>query len=289
MNESSEANEMREDLAAAAAAETPVPEVPQPLPGCFLREAREARNLTVFEVAQSLKFSARQIEALEADDYAALPPGATFQRGFVRGYAKLLKLDPLPLVAMLDVRTPAALPDVRAPQNMGVAATPVAAGRRSSRPMLLGSAALAAVAVAFAGWRYLGTPVNSAAVNSAPVVAAGGDAPATLRPPEIRVEPAPAAEAAGQAVSAAAKAITPADLHQLVFAFQDKSWVEVTDATQKIIFSAENAPGTRQAVSGKPPFQIVIGNAAKVELQYDDRQIDLKPYTRAEVARLTLE
>jgi cytoskeleton protein RodZ len=42
-------------------------------------------------------------------------------------------------------------------------------------------------------------------------------------------------------------------------------------------------------VSGKPPFQIVIGNAAKVELRYDDRQIDLKPYTRAEVARLTLE
>ncbi|MDD5249870.1 MAG: helix-turn-helix domain-containing protein [Rhodocyclaceae bacterium] len=299
MNESSEANEVRGELSAAApmSAESSLPVEVPPLPGRFLREARETANLTVFEVAQSLKFSARQIEALEADDFGALPPGNTFQRGFVRGYAKLLKLDPLPLLAMLDARAPAALPDVRAPQNMGVAATPVTARRRSSRPMMLASAALGAVAVALAVWNYLGMPSAPVAARSAPAAAPASETTA-VQAPEIRVEQAPAVAATGPAAGPAAgtaaagpatAVAAPPDLRQLVFTFQDKSWVEVTDATQHVIFSAENAPGTRQAVSGKPPFQIVVGNAAKVELQYDDHQVDLKPYTRAEVARLTLQ
>ncbi len=293
MNENSEANEMPDPAASPAGDESQAemslpPEEPPPLPGSFLREAREARKLTVYEVAQSLKFSPRQIEALEADDFASLPPGATFRRGFVRGYAKLLKLDPAPLLAMLDVQMPVAPADVREPQNMGVAATPVAAGSRSSRPMLYGSAALAVLALALAAWHYLGGPAESAATKPQPAPAATAPADGTaMRAPDIRVEPAPDGAASGQA--APSTATTPADMHQLVFIFQDKSWVEVTDATQKVIFSGENSGGTRQAVSGKPPFQIVIGNAANVELQYDDRQIDLKPYTRAEVARLTLQ
>lgn len=269
-------------------AESPVdmaPEQPaQPLPGSLLRSAREARSLTVFEVAQSLKFSPRQIEALEADDYAALPPGTTFLRGFVRGYAKLLKLDPEPLLAMLDARAPAAPPDVRAPQNMGVAATPVAGGRRSSRPLLIGSAVLAALAAGLAIWQFAGQPEEQLAVAPAPAESTSADI-AGVRPPEVRVEATPVPPAA----EPAAGAPLPADQHQLVFSFQGKSWVEVKDASQRVVFSAENAPGTRQVVSGKPPFQVVVGNAAQVEVQYDDRQVDLKPHTRAEVARLTIE
>lgn len=270
-------------------AESPVDTAPdqpaQPLPGSLLQSAREARSLTVFEVAQSLKFSPRQIEALEADDYAVLPPGTTFLRGFVRGYAKLLKLDPEPLLAMLDARAPAAPPDVRAPQNMGVAATPVAGGRRSSRPLLIGSAVLATFAAGLAIWQFVGQPAEEqVAVAPAPAESVPADA-AAVRPPDVRVEPTPVPSAAEPAPGAP----IPADQHQLVFSFQGKSWVEVKDASQRVVFSAENAPGTRQVVSGKPPFQVVVGNATQVEVQYDDRQIDLKPHTRAEVARLTIE
>lgn len=256
--------------------------------GQLLREAREARGLSVFEVAQSLKFGVRQIEALEADNYAALPPGTTFLRGFVRGYAKLLKLDPLPLLELLDGRAPSALPEVRAPQNMGVAATPVVAGRRSSSPMLIGAAVIAIVAAGLAAWHFASAPAPTAPTRGAgqppAVVVPSGDTEA-VRPPDIRVEQTPAAGGVAQP----ANMPLPPDQKQLVFAFQDKSWVEVRDATQRIIYSGESQPGTRQAVAGKPPFQLVVGNAAKVELQYEDRQIDLKPHIRAEVARLTVE
>src|SRR5574341_1990166 len=65
--------------------------------GQELAAAREARGLALADVAQSLKFAQRQLEALEQERFDALP-GATFAKGMVRSYARLLKLDPEPLL-----------------------------------------------------------------------------------------------------------------------------------------------------------------------------------------------
>ncbi len=62
-------------------------------PGAALAAAREALNLSVAEVARQLKLSVSQIEALEAGAYEKLP-GPVFVRGFIRNYARLLRLDP---------------------------------------------------------------------------------------------------------------------------------------------------------------------------------------------------
>ena len=61
-------------------------------PGYAISQVRQARNMTTAEVAQHLKFSVKQIEALEADDYGKLH-GSTLVRGMIRSYAKLLQLD----------------------------------------------------------------------------------------------------------------------------------------------------------------------------------------------------
>ena len=68
--------------------------------GKTLREAREQLGLSLNDVSNRIKFAARQIEALEADDYAHLPEAA-FVRGFVRSYARLLQLDPAHLLSGL--------------------------------------------------------------------------------------------------------------------------------------------------------------------------------------------
>jgi cytoskeleton protein RodZ len=75
----------------------------------------------------------------------------------------------------------------------------------------------------------------------------------------------------------------------LQFAFSGISWVEVRDANNRIIYSGNSTPDSRQVVRGRPPFQLVIGNAQTVKLRYEDRTIDLQPYTRVDVARLTLD
>lgn len=68
--------------------------------GRKLAEAREAKGLTVAQVAEQLKLSGRQIEAIEAEDYARLP-APVFVRGFIRNYARLVELpiETLPAVA----------------------------------------------------------------------------------------------------------------------------------------------------------------------------------------------
>lgn len=68
--------------------------------GKTLREAREQLGLSVNDVSNRIKFAARQIEALEDDDFVRLPEAA-FVRGFVRSYARLLELDPNRLLSSL--------------------------------------------------------------------------------------------------------------------------------------------------------------------------------------------
>src|SRR5260221_9307747 len=65
--------------------------------GVSLKAAREAQGLSIAEVAQSLKFAPRQMEALERERSRPLP-GATFVGGMVRAYARLLKLPPEPML-----------------------------------------------------------------------------------------------------------------------------------------------------------------------------------------------
>lgn len=84
----------------AAAEPSPAPTGPLALPGARLAAERQAQNLTVEQVASQLNLAPRQIVALENDDFAALP-GMVIVRGFVRTYAKLLKIDPLPLLGAL--------------------------------------------------------------------------------------------------------------------------------------------------------------------------------------------
>jgi len=68
--------------------------------GAWLRAAREQAGLSIDAAAQQLKLAPRQVRALEEGRYADLP-GRTFVRGFVRNYARLLKLDPEEVVAAL--------------------------------------------------------------------------------------------------------------------------------------------------------------------------------------------
>lgn len=72
-----------------------------PSVGAQLRAAREARGIPLPELAGILKLGPRQVEALENGDWQALP-GHTFIRGFIRNYARLVHLDPAPLMAQLD-------------------------------------------------------------------------------------------------------------------------------------------------------------------------------------------
>lgn len=264
-------------------------------PGSVLRRNREAQGLKVADVVQIIRFSARQIEALERDDYASLP-GAIAVRGMVRNYAKFLRLDATPLLDQLKPAVPVSPAEVRPPANMGEAEPPTIIERVP--PWFVAAGVLVLLLVLGAYWyvNFRGAesgldhlvdrvdrgsgPANPAVevdrvISSADTVAV---IPATPAPMVMEGSPV-------------AKSVEPvsAKFVGLHVEFDDFSWIEVRDATQKIVFVGEYPAGTRQDIEGKAPFQVWIGKASGVRVYMGERSIDLKPHTREEVARFSLE
>jgi cytoskeleton protein RodZ len=79
-------------------------EISQPVAslGALLRKAREAKGLTQQDVSNNLRFSVKQIDALENNQFDAFPD-VTMTRGFIRSYAKYLEIDAEPL--LVDYRS----------------------------------------------------------------------------------------------------------------------------------------------------------------------------------------
>lgn len=73
---------------------------PQGGVGAQLRAAREALGLSVSDAAHAIRLNPRQVQSLEDEAWDALP-GPTFVRGFLRNYARFLRIDPAPLLAGL--------------------------------------------------------------------------------------------------------------------------------------------------------------------------------------------
>ncbi|MCB1917483.1 MAG: helix-turn-helix domain-containing protein [Rhodocyclaceae bacterium] len=126
---------------------------------------------------------------------------------------------------------------------------------------------------------------------------AGGEA-ATAGAPGTDVEPPTPAADAGAVAEPAAAAVAAAevtaeaqatDQQSLVFRFSEDAWVEVRDGSGRIIMSRIGQAGTVEKLQGRPPFALVIGNAAKVSLQHDGEPVDLTKHTRVSVARLKLQ
>ncbi len=272
-------------------------------PGRTLASARAEMNLSVADVSQQIKFGIKQIEAIEADDYAKLP-GTTFVRGMIRSYAKLLQLDPKPLLAELDKSD---LPTAVTVELAGGEHEPfLEGGKKSNRVYgLLSLAALVAVAAVAYEWQTSPPPAGEVVLLPKPVAkpetpaapqasASEPEQPPSPTAPALAAGPAPLAPAAEQATAAvtpAAKtpAASGAGVKHIGLVFDDISWVEVKQANGKVLLSQLNAAGTRQQIEGVPPFDVVIGNAAHVRMTYNDQAFDLRPYVKVDVARLTLD
>ena len=67
-----------------------------------LHQAREAQNLSIHQVADATKIKTEHIRALEEGEYDVFS-APIYIRGFVRSYARLLKLDVQAILCDLDV------------------------------------------------------------------------------------------------------------------------------------------------------------------------------------------
>lgn len=100
-----------------------------PTSGQLLREARQARDLSIQEAAVKLHLHQRIIEALEKDDQSQLPT-PIYVRGYLRNYARLLGLDPQTILSAYDDNDnqhPELRPPLKAPNQVSSSDKPVKA------------------------------------------------------------------------------------------------------------------------------------------------------------------
>ena len=271
--------------------------------GQQLRAAREARNMSLAEVAQSLKLAPRQVEALEAEDWAALP-GNTMIRGFVRNYARLLNIDSDLLMRGLDAAQ--LQQTLHLEISAGTSASLPQAGRRVERRdylaalagmLLLSLAVLAYFYVPADFWRdkiggLLGRGASQAPVEApapppvvaVPKAAATGESVTVLATPHATL----LSDMAAAPIRPAGGAAAPAG-GGLKLSFAQPAWVEVRDGRGQTIFAELGSAGSQREIDGQPPFSLVVGNATHVKLEYRGRAIELAPRSKDDVARLTVE
>jgi len=277
--------------------------------GAELRRARESQGLAVADVAQQLKFASRQIDSLENERFDRLP-GPTIARGMVRNYARLLNLDPEPLLERMS-------PKAEPPPDPGRLAArfrePVAFSDSARRSTLVYAgfsvAVLALVGVVAYEWQQeqaapkFVAPTQTAAVPAvpapAPPVVEEKKPVETPKPPPAAEKPKPAAAVEKPKPVAVAPVQEPAPeqppreatggFHRIVIICEQESWLEVKDGTGRSLVSSLNPAGSERVVRARGPFEIVIGNARGVRLLVDDKPVDLKPHTRVDVARVTIE
>jgi cytoskeleton protein RodZ len=280
--------------------------------GAELRQAREAQGLAIDDVALQLKFAPRQIESLEQERFDRLP-GPTIARGMVRNYARLLKIDPEPLIGRLAPRVEPP-PDANQIAERFRQEVPFSDSAKRSTLLYAGFSVgvLLLVAALAYEWQQQKTaprpeapaaertqpaepPAQAAAVPPAPA-----PVPEPAPAPVVAEKPPPAAAAAvvvekkkpqSEKIAAAAEdseKLAPGT-HRIVMRTEGEAWLEVKDGAGRLLISSLNPAGTERVVRGRAPFDVVIGNASSVKLTYDGKPVDLRPHTKVEVARFTLK
>lgn len=257
--------------------------------GSRLRDLRERRGVSLEEIARSTRVLHHYLQALEADDFAALP-APVFTKGFIRAYCQALGAEPDEAFALYQ----------RQCSESGEGAKPPVTGERTARapePVLdakkrhEGSGrpegrGRGAVLVSFVMLVVLGLALFVVTFWLQPpreqraAAPAGGDRPA----PAVRPEVPAAAAVAPDAPGSLGGVTSP---YRLVARTSERTWMRVR--TEDGRTNEENIPAgeTREWVSNRP-FVLTIGNAGGVALELNGRRVPPLGARGAVIERLVL-
>ncbi len=262
--------------------------------GARLAQARERLGLSLEQVADKLKLDPHTVAALEVGDYRVIG-AAVFVRGFLRRYAQLVGDSPAEIDALY-----ARQPESSQAPDLASVAVHAERGHRPRKLISPWPAALGVVVLLAAGiWWWAshraarshdettveivespadgGFATPSAPASLSAPAAASGSASAVAAP-QGGVPPAPTAPAVlSPEAEAAALAVKLAALPRkhLELRVNDESWVEAYDARgMRLQFGFAHA-GTTLALTGTPPFRLVLGNAGAVEVSVEGAAVSL--------------
>ncbi len=211
--------------------------------GARLRDAREARNMELRDIAATTKISIGALEALEQNDFDPLP-GGIFTRAFVRAYASEVGLDPEQTTRDFMAQAPAeagndpiGLDDEQMPSRRQVVETVFK---------------LLIIGVPLAGLLFLGLRGTST------VPPGQGDAGGPVAPVAAPVSPPPPAPVEVESLAPVREPLT------LVLRPRGESWVSLTVDGERVLSRIMQA-GEEESYEAEDEITLNIGNAGQFD------------------------
>lgn len=233
--------------------------------GGTLAEARRQAGLTVIAVSSATCIRETVIRAIERDDFT-LCGGNFYSRGHIRSIARVVGIDPEPLVAAFDDEhggAPQALP-------LGQAFEPEIPIRFRERRPPNWTAAMAVVLVLVVGYLVVslvsGHPAHKAENQAAH--------PKPVSTPSVSHSPA------ASAVKAPHGEVT------VKVTAKRSSWLDVRNAKDQALYSGILAAGSEQEWTAAKRIGIIVGNGGGVVLVVNGKDVG-SPGSGGQVVRLS--
>jgi cytoskeletal protein RodZ len=242
--------------------------------GTIIAAARRERGLTVEDVSEQTRIRATLVRQIEQSDFSACG-GSVYARGHIRSIARVLGIDPGPLIVAYDrEHPPAPAPETVSPLD----SDPILRrGRRLSggfgwKPAMIGSlAAVCLVAIIAIIVPESDSGRDGVAGAGAVATATPGALPPAGRPPAATPSaPAP-----------------PTSMNVRVEAREAASWLEVRDDRKQVLVQQLLQRGQGRTVVTERSLSIKMGNAGAVGLSCNGREMGV-PGGRGAVVTVTL-
>lgn len=281
--------------------------------GQRLSSARRALNLSREQVAAELRLNMGLIKALEEEDYSNLPTHM-YVAGYLRNYARLLKIPSEPLLAALDNA------QLESPPLISEASRPPKASHSKLLVKLFGLLLFVVVVAGIVSWfqaqdfalfsdkpvmvdkieeqelKALPAPlpekpvvdeiVNETETSDMPETETGAE-PVTVVP-VVEEDTSVEEVAAPKVESPVAQPVVLKQAGELVLKYSGDCWTEVKDSSgEKLVYDLYRE-GQSKRVTGIPPFDIFLGSAAAVTIEYNGRPYDASSHITGNLARFRL-
>lgn len=293
--------------------------------GKLLKEARLHAGVHLAVLSVALKVPVRQLEALEADQYQS-DQSPVFARGLASSVCRQLRVDPAPILALLPQAANYLEPNglVRqanvAPANLGRMSRSSAGLSARALWAAVGMVVLIAALIwlpspAHWAWldelaAYLSTPtvevrtvtsepeVMPLASNASEAAALGAVSVVPSAPAAVLVTPTVVASTIGavqnppsvaQEIPKTHATMEIASAPELLFTATDTSWIEVRDTKNQMIWNGVLKSGETKNLQTPASVNVAIGQARAIQVSIKGQAFDLKPFTKANVARFEVK
>ena len=266
-------------------------------PGLMLSEARKKLSLSIEDVAKKLKFQLRLVQNIEQDIFDQKLP-ATFNRGYLRSYAKLVNVDVNEMLSAYDMLGVAELQrsEMQSFSNL------TEKQAEHSRLMWFSYFIVAVLFGLMVLW-WVQEPkqlVEEIVPKIPPVVISQNTDQDDKKATELaQVENLPSEEVSkaidNTSTEHALDDVTPevsqepvATLSTAVFTFSGDCWVNIYDATGERIAWGVKKSGYVMTVSGKAPLKVTLGKPELASIVFNGEAVDMTPFNVDNIAKFTL-